>query len=71
MTALIFMISNGVRLLHLLQPINKISRYGAVAQLGERRVRNAKVGSSILLRSTNLQRRTKDRLASSGLRSSP
>ena len=28
--------------------------YGAVAQLGERRVRNAKVGSSILLRSTNL-----------------
>jgi hypothetical protein len=26
--------------------------YGAVAQLGERRVRNAKVGSSILLRST-------------------
>ena len=26
---------------------------GAVAQLGERRVRNAKVGSSILLRSTN------------------
>ena len=30
----------------------------AVAQLGERRVRNAKVGSSILLRSTiNLERR--------------
>ncbi len=27
---------------------------GAVAQLGERRVRNAKVGSSILLRSTNV-----------------
>ncbi len=27
-------------------------RNGAVAQLGERRVRNAKVGSSILLRST-------------------
>ncbi len=27
---------------------------GAVAQLGERRVRNAKVGSSILLRSTIL-----------------
>ncbi len=27
---------------------------GAVAQLGERRVRNAKVGSSILLRSTNI-----------------
>jgi hypothetical protein len=26
--------------------------FGAVAQLGERRVRNAKVGSSILLRST-------------------
>ncbi len=26
---------------------------GAVAQLGERRVRNAKVGSSILLGSTN------------------
>ena len=31
---------------------------GAVAQLGERRVRNAKVGSSILLRSTNTQRLT-------------
>ena len=29
-----------------------ISFFGAVAQLGERRVRNAKVGSSILLRST-------------------
>jgi hypothetical protein len=29
------------------------SRYGDVAQLGERRVRNAKVGSSILLVSTN------------------
>ena len=27
---------------------------GAVAQMGERRVRNAKVGSSILLGSTNL-----------------
>ena len=27
---------------------------GAVAQLGERRVRNAEVGSSILLGSTNL-----------------
>ena len=27
--------------------------HGAVAQLGERRVRNAKVGSSILLGSTN------------------
>ena len=31
---------------------------GAVAQLGERRVRNAKVGSSILLRSTTIQRPT-------------
>jgi hypothetical protein len=31
---------------------------GAVAQLGERRVRNAKVGSSILLRSTKIQRPT-------------
>ncbi len=30
----------------------KLPRHGAVAQLGERRVRNAKVGSSILLRST-------------------
>ena len=30
-----------------------ISSCGAVAQLGERRVRNAKVGSSILLGSTN------------------
>ena len=30
-----------------------ISTKGAVAQLGERRVRNAKVGSSILLGSTN------------------
>jgi hypothetical protein len=29
------------------------SNDGAVAQLGERRVRNAKVGSSILLGSTN------------------
>jgi hypothetical protein len=29
---------------------------GAVAQLGERRVRNAKVGSSILLRSTKNSR---------------
>ena len=28
---------------------------GAVAQLGERRVRNAKVGSSILLRSTKIK----------------
>jgi len=27
--------------------------FGGVAQLGERRVRNAKVGSSILLLSTN------------------
>jgi hypothetical protein len=30
-------------------------KFGAVAQLGERRVRNAKVGSSILLRSTKLK----------------
>ncbi len=30
---------------------------GAVAQLGERRVRNAKVGSSILLGSTNIKPR--------------
>ncbi len=30
-----------------------IAPRGAVAQLGERRVRNAKVGSSILLGSTN------------------
>ena len=30
------------------------SRHGAVAQLGERCVRNAEVGSSILLRSTIL-----------------
>ena len=28
--------------------------HGAVAQLGERRVRNAKVGSSILLGSTKI-----------------
>src|SRR5258706_8050242 len=33
---------------------------GAVAQLGERRVRNAKVGSSILLRSTKCLRRKPD-----------
>ncbi len=33
-------------------------RTGAVAQLGERRVRNAKVGSSILLRSTTIPRPT-------------
>src|SRR5690606_22586726 len=32
--------------------------FGAVAQLGERRVRNAKVGSSILLRSTTQFRLT-------------
>ena len=32
--------------------------HGAVAQLGERRVRNAKVGSSILLRSTSIQNST-------------
>lgn len=31
-----------------------IGLHGAVAQLGERRVRNAKVGSSILLRSTRM-----------------
>ena len=31
----------------------RILHHGAVAQLGERRVRNAKVGSSILLGSTN------------------
>ena len=31
-----------------------IGIHGAVAQLGERRVRNAEVGSSILLGSTNL-----------------
>ena len=30
----------------------KLPRHGAVAQLGERCVRNAEVGSSILLRST-------------------
>ncbi len=34
------------------------SNYGVVAQLGERRVRNAKVGSSILLHSTTIQRPT-------------
>ena len=32
----------------------KIARRGVVAQLGERRVRNAKVGSSILLNSTTV-----------------
>jgi hypothetical protein len=33
-----------------------LSRYvGGVAQLGERRVRNAKVGSSILLLSTTVK----------------
>jgi hypothetical protein len=37
----------------LIQPVLEwFSCVGAVAQLGERRVRNAKVGSSILLRST-------------------
>ena len=53
---------NGFRLviglLHLLNRVNTIASYGAVAQLGERRVRNAKVGSSILLRSTTPQWRT-------------
>ena len=33
-----------------------INWHGAVAQLGERRVRNAEVGSSILLGSTNRQK---------------
>ena len=33
--------------------INRIADQGAVAQLGERRVRNAKVVSSILIRSTS------------------
>src|SRR5262245_61829327 len=32
-----------------------LQEYGDVAQLGERRVRNAKVGSSILLVSTKIQ----------------
>ena len=32
--------------------------FGVVAQLGERRVRNAEVGSSILLHSTKIQRPT-------------
>ncbi len=32
----------------------RVEGNGAVAQLGERRVRNAKVGSSILLGSTNM-----------------
>lgn len=34
----------------------KYATFGAVAQLGERRVRNAKVGSSILLRSTKFHK---------------
>jgi ribosome-associated protein len=38
--------------LHVTTRTTKIIANGAVAQLGERRVRNAKVGSSILLRST-------------------
>jgi hypothetical protein len=38
--------------LHRRVQVNKLFSTGAVAQLGERRVRNAKVGSSILLRST-------------------
>ena len=39
------------------QPQHGIAaRFGDVAQLGERRVRNAKVGSSILLVSTKLNR---------------
>ena len=33
--------------------VDELCRRGAVAQLGERRVRNAKVWSSILLGSTN------------------
>ena len=36
-----------------------LTESGAVAQLGERRVRNAKVGSSILLRSTTFHPRFK------------
>ena len=37
---------------------DKVRSVGGVAQLGERRVRNAKVGSSILLSSTKIQRPT-------------
>ena len=33
--------------------VKSAASHGVVAQLGERRVRNAKVGSSILLHSTN------------------
>ena len=37
------------------------AKIGAVAQLGERCVRNAEVGSSILLRSTNYTQQTTNR----------
>ena len=37
------------------RPSGGVSKCGAVAQLGERRVRNAKVEGSIPFRSTNFQ----------------
>ena len=43
----------GWRGCELLPGCRLLAPCGAVAQLGERRVRNAKVGSSILLGSTN------------------
>jgi hypothetical protein len=46
--------------LHRHVQVNKIFSTGAVAQLGERRVRNAKVGSSILLRSTKFSRHLRE-----------
>src|SRR5690606_30055587 len=51
--------ATGVLKIHVLEflPV------GAVAQLGERRVRNAKVGSSILLRSTKYAKVSRFRLA--------
>ena len=44
----------GLRGRGLLLGCRLLAPCGAVAQLGERRVRNAEVGSSILLGSTNL-----------------
>src|SRR5229473_1730264 len=47
--------------------VKSAASHGVVAQLGERRVRNAKVGSSILLHSTNFpEKETRRRLGAIG-----
>src|SRR5207245_3229080 len=46
--------------------VKSAASHGVVAQLGERRVRNAKVGSSILLHSTTYPQETPRRLGAIG-----